>query len=165
MLEPTAVSRPHMPGYGIVAADEGAGLLAWSWAVERLRSSHDFWVTTVGPDGHPHSMPVWGVWDDDGLWFSSSNSSRRARHLDASPWCSATTDDALAPVVLEGKAERVTELGRIEGFLDGMNAKYEVSYDMGFMDPARNGSFFLVPEVAFGLDSADFTGTPTRWTF
>jgi hypothetical protein len=154
-----------MPGYGIAAAGDGAGLLPWSWAVARLEASHDFWVATVGTDGKPHSMPVWGVWDGDGLWFSSSNSSRRARHLDVSPWVAVTTDSALEPVVLEGRAERVPELARIEGFLQGMNAKYDESYDMDFMDPDRNGSFFVVPETAFALDSADFTGTPTRWRF
>ena len=35
MTEPTA-SRPHMPGYGILDADRGKGLLPWSWAKERL---------------------------------------------------------------------------------------------------------------------------------
>ena len=34
-MEP-APSRPFMPGYGILPASEGAGLLQWEWAVERL---------------------------------------------------------------------------------------------------------------------------------
>ncbi|MFG1646895.1 hypothetical protein ACGFMK_42015 [Amycolatopsis sp. NPDC049252] len=36
-----------MPGYGIAAA--GEGLLPWSWADERLRASHDFWLATDAP--------------------------------------------------------------------------------------------------------------------
>ena len=36
MVEPV-VSRPYMPGYGVVDADQGAGLLPWSSARERLR--------------------------------------------------------------------------------------------------------------------------------
>ena len=154
-----------MPGYGLLGPTEGRGLLAWEWAHERLVASHDFWLATSRPDGRPHLMPVWGVWDGDGLWFSSSNGSRRARHLDAAPACVVTTDDALEPVVLEGSAERVVDRGRIERFLAGMNDKYDVRYDMDFMDPERNASFFVVPAVVFGIDSADFTGTPTRWTF
>ncbi len=51
-----------MPGYGLLDAAQGAGLLPWSWAVERLQRSHDYWVATVRPDGPPHVMPVWGVW-------------------------------------------------------------------------------------------------------
>ena len=34
-MEPNA-TRPYMPGYGILPATEGTGLLPWSWAVERL---------------------------------------------------------------------------------------------------------------------------------
>ena len=69
MAEPTA-SRPYMPGYGLLDATLGTGLLPWSWAVERLTRSHDYWVATVRPDGRPHVMPVWGIWMDDALWFS-----------------------------------------------------------------------------------------------
>ena len=44
-------ARPYMPGYGILRPEEGTGLLPWSWADERLRRSHDFWLATVWPDG------------------------------------------------------------------------------------------------------------------
>ncbi|TME13797.1 MAG: pyridoxamine 5'-phosphate oxidase, partial [Chloroflexi bacterium] len=55
MTAPIA-SRPHMPGYGILGAGEGTGLLPWSWAQERLEQSHDYWVATSGADGRPHVM-------------------------------------------------------------------------------------------------------------
>jgi hypothetical protein len=35
MAEPRA-TRPYMPGYGLLDATQGTGLLPWSWAVERL---------------------------------------------------------------------------------------------------------------------------------
>ena len=62
------VSRPFMPGYGIAAADEGSGLLPWSWAAQRLTSAQNYWVASIRPDsGAPHAMPVWGMWDDSEL--------------------------------------------------------------------------------------------------
>ncbi|WP_236700301.1 pyridoxamine 5'-phosphate oxidase family protein [Allosalinactinospora lopnorensis] len=76
MTEPRA-SRPFMPGYGIQSPHEGSGLLPWSWAEERLRTSHDYWVCTVWPDGRPHTMPVWAVWDAQELWFCSGRRSRK----------------------------------------------------------------------------------------
>ena len=63
MSEPRS-GRPHMPGYGILGPDGGTGLLPWSWAEERLRDSRNYWLATVRPDGRPHVMPVWAVWDD-----------------------------------------------------------------------------------------------------
>jgi hypothetical protein len=103
-MEIPRVGRPHMPGYGIAPATEGSGLLPWSWAAERLTMSRNYWVSSVWPDGRPHSMPVWGMWDDAVLWFSSSIGSRKTRNLAANPQCCVTTEDAADPVVLEGTA-------------------------------------------------------------
>jgi hypothetical protein len=60
-LSAPKASRPHMPGYGIVPADSGDGLLEWAWAVERLNRSRNYWIATARPDGRPHVAPVWGT--------------------------------------------------------------------------------------------------------
>jgi PPOX class probable F420-dependent enzyme len=164
VTEPFA-SRPHMPGYGLRAAGEGTGLLPWSWALTRLRDSHAYWVATVWPDGRPHVVPVWGVWLDGALWFSSGLQARKARNLLAEPRCSMTTDDAHQPVVLDGVAERITALDRIAGFADTVDSKYATTYGPDFYDPATNAVFRVPPRSVFALDDADFTGSPTRWFF
>jgi PPOX class probable F420-dependent enzyme len=162
--DPTA-DRPFMPGYGILPAEAGSGLLPWTEAERRLTVSHDYWCATVCPDGRPHVMPVWGVWDDGRLWFSSGLRSRKARNLAADPRCTLTTDDARDPVVLEGVAERLTDAGRIAAFVDTVNAKYDAGLTPDFQDPAVNGTFAVTPVRAFALSGGDFTGSPTRWTF
>jgi PPOX class probable F420-dependent enzyme len=164
MADPLA-SRPYMPGYGILAPDEGTGLLPWSWARRRLADSHDYWVSTVRPDGRPHAMPVWGVWLDACIWFSSSRRSRKARNLAERPDCVVTTDDALNPVVLEGRAELITEPAEIARFLDTLNAKYATSYGIDFLDPEVNATFRARPAQVIALREGDFTGSPTRWRF
>ena len=45
------------------------------------------------------------------------------------------------------------------------NAKYGTAYGMDMVDPASNSVFSLQPEWVFALDSSDFTGSPTRFTF
>jgi PPOX class probable F420-dependent enzyme len=160
-----AADRPVMPGYGILPADQGSGLLPWTEAERRLTVSHDYWCATVCPDGRPHVMPVWGVWDEARLWFSSGLRSRKARNLAADPRCTLTTDDCRDPVVLEGRAERVTDPGRIAAFVAAVNAKYDAGLTPDFQDPAVNGTFAVSPVRAFALSGADFPGSPTRWTF
>jgi PPOX class probable F420-dependent enzyme len=154
-----------MPGYGIQGPDEGSGLLPWSWAEERLVRSHDYWVATRRPDGHPHVMPVWAVWTDGALWFSSSVGSRKARNLRADPRCSITTDNAWEPVVVEGAAEIVTEPPLLEIFIAAENAKYDTDYGVDFLDPAVNATFRVRPSWVFSLTEHDFAGSPTRWSF
>jgi len=162
---PATVSRPHMPGYGTLGPHEGTGLLPWSWAEARLRDSHDYWLATVTAAGMPHVMPVWAVLLGGRIWFSSSVGSRKSRNLTANPACTIATQDPLAPVVVEGRARLVTEPADLRRLLDAENAKYGTEYGLEMLDPAVNSTWALTPRRAFGLDSSDFTGSPTRWTF
>lgn len=154
-----------MPGYGTRAAEEGTGLLAWSWAEERLAASHDYWLATVTPGGRPHLMPVWGVLLDGRLWFSCSNGSRKSRNLAERPYASLATDGPLEPVVAEGPVARIGAAADLERMLAAENTKYGTDYGIEMLDPAENTCWALAPERVFGLDSADFTGSPTRWDF
>ena len=156
-------SRPFMPGYGIVGPDEGGGLLPWSWAERRLTESRNYWVGTRWPEGRPHLMPVWAVWADGELWFSSALRSRKIRNLVEHPEVTVATENPVEPVIVEGTAHVVTDRSRIRRFLDAMNAKYETSYAEDFLDPALNASVVVRPRRVIGLDEANFVGTPTRW--
>jgi PPOX class probable F420-dependent enzyme len=154
-----------MPGYGVAAPTDGRGLLPWSWAEERLNRSHDFWLATARPDRRPHLMPVWGVWHDAGLWFSCSVGSRKTANLAADPRCSLATDNAYEPVVIEGVAEVVGDADALAAALARENAKYGTDYGPELVDPAVNTTFRVRPIWVFSLDEADFTGTPTCWSF
>ena len=152
-----------MPGYGIAPPDADSGLLPWSWATERLAGSHDYWVATVSADGHPHVMPVWGVLVDDRLMWSTSPGSRKARNLAINAAITIATTDSSQPVIVEGTAVAVTDLDIITRFATAMDAKYASTYGVEFY---RANTTYVVKAIrAFGLDTDDFTGTPTRWTF
>jgi len=154
-----------MPGYGLLGPAEGRGLLPWEWVHEHLVASHDYWLATVRPDARPHLMPVWAVWDGDSLWFSSANASRKANNLRADPRCSVATDNAYEPVVVEGHARVVTDPRQLSRALELENRKYGTDYGVEMLDPEHNTWFELRPLWAFSLDEADFTGSPTRWSF
>ena len=65
-------SRIHAPGYGFPTSTKG--LLPWSWAEQRLKKSHNYWITTVKQDAGkaaPHTMVVWGLWQDGRFLFST----------------------------------------------------------------------------------------------
>lgn len=154
-----------MPGYGILGPGEGSGLLPWSWAAERLSHARNFWIVSVRPDGLPHAMPVWGMWDDTVLWFTSAAGSRKILNLRANPQCVVTTEDAADPVIIEGTAAVVTEAAQIQRVLDLMNDKYRTDIELSFLDPARNATVAVRPAKVISMRNGDFTGSPTRWTF
>ena len=152
-----------MPDYGIQGPDEGSGLLPWSWAEERLTGSRNYWLTSLWPDGRPHSMPVWGAWDGEALWCSSGRNSRKARNLAADPRCVVTTEDANDPVVLEGSADFATEPDVIARVVELMNAKYDSHITVEFL--SEHATIRIRPRWAFAMTHDDFSGSPTRWAF
>jgi hypothetical protein len=76
-----------------------------------------------------------------------------------------STENPLEPVVVHGRAQRVADRDALAAMLAAENAKYGTGYGIDMVDPASNSVFALRPEWVFALDSSDFTGSPTRFTF
>lgn len=151
-----------MPGYGILDEESGKGLLPWSWAVERLERAHNYWVATTRSDGRPHAMPVWGVWFDGRFYFSTGKQSRKARNLAENPRCVICVEPADEAIIVEGRAEEITDRRLLRRFAEEYGPKYQ--WDMeGFSEPV----YAVEPTVAFAFESApgEFTGSATRWIF
>lgn len=150
--------RPHMPGYGISAAKKG--MLPWSWARSRLAANRNFWISTLRPDGRPHAMPVWGVWHNDRLFFSTAITSLKARNLLANPVCTATTESGAEAVIVEGRATVISDPVVLKPVWNAYRAKYNWPMDGEDM-------FALAPATVFGfIETADqFATAATRWRF
>ena len=159
MSEPKA-GRPHMPGYGLAAGEDG--LLPWSWALERLERARNYWVATTRPDGRPHAAAVWGVWLDGAFLFSTATSSRKARNLASNASCVICTERADEAVSLEGDATPVRDAETLAAF----RRVYKEKYDWP-MDGIEEGIYAVRPRVAFGFIEAagQFPQTATRWRF
>jgi hypothetical protein len=161
--EPKA-SRPMMPGYGIPQTTKG--LLPWKWAEQRLRKSHNYWITTVKPDGSPHTMVVWGLWMDGAFLFCTGKESRKTKNLAKNPRCVVATELAEEAVIIEGVAEDVAlPVRRV--FLKKYTPKYK--FDMKEMEKdilaMKEPVFAVRPHIAFGLYEKKFMSSATRWKF
>jgi pyridoxine/pyridoxamine 5'-phosphate oxidase len=152
-------TRPRMPGYGI--PEDRKGLLPWKWARERLEKSHNYWISTVRPEGAPHTMVVWGLWWDGAFYFSTGKSSRKARNLAANPECVVCNEQAEEAVIVEGSAGVVENAARLKGFFRRFEKKYD--WDMSTMQDQP--VFEVRPRVAFGFFEAEYSETATRWLF
>ena len=151
-----------MPGYGILDADSGRGLLPWSWAAERIAKSHNYWVATTSPEGWPHVMPVWGVWLDEGFYFSTGKNTRKARNLAANPRCVVCSERADEAIIVEGVVEPVDDPTVYARFADAYKAKYDWP-----VEQATAPAYAVRPSVAFAFieNAEDFAGSATRWRF
>jgi hypothetical protein len=165
-----------MPGYGLPEGHKG--LLPWSWAEQRLKKSHNYWITTVKLDhashetprasshASPHTMVVWGLWQDGCFLFSTGSKSRKARNLAENPDCVVCTENAAEAVIVEGVAE-IADVAARRRMLPVYERKYK--FDMGAMKKdilsMKEPVFAVRPRVAFGLWEKHFVGKSTRWTF
>ncbi len=167
-------SRPLMPGYGLPEGSKG--LLPWTWAEQRLKKSHNYWITTLKPGtsqdkaspdkASPHTMVVWGLWQDGRFLFSTGSKSRKARNLAQNANCVVSTEHAHEAVIVEGAAEIADILARRK-FLPKYERKY--NFDMSKMKPdilsMKEPIFAVRPRVVFGLWEKEFIEKSTRWTF
>jgi uncharacterized pyridoxamine 5'-phosphate oxidase family protein len=158
-------SRPHMPGYGLPTGTKG--LLPWKWAEERLKDNHNYWITTVKPDGAPHTMIVWGLWLDGAFYFGTGRQSRKAKNLTQQPRCVIATERADRAVIVEGVAEEVSDIVLRRRYLKGYERKYK--FDMSAFERdilnLKEPIYAVRPLVAFGLDEKKFMTATTRWKF
>jgi hypothetical protein len=174
MDEPTA-SRPTPEWLG------GAGLLPWTWAVERLTAERNYWVVSVRRDGFPQARPVWGVWHEVGLLLSVGHGGLQrtpARDTPAMP-VTVHVDSAVDVVILEGVIDRIgtndyegrqrptltVEAEARNAAGDAYIAKYSAGPGAESLDLSPSLLNFLVrPRTVFGWRDEDVK-TATKWTF
>src|SRR6185436_8390781 len=128
--EPVNVSRPYIAHaeYGVPKTIKGT--LPWSHAVERLEKSHNYWIGTAGQGGKPHTMPTWGVWVDDTLYFGGGPQTRWSRNLVENPQVAVHLESGDDVVILEGAVGRISDAHdpRLTRIDDAYEAKYKMRH-------------------------------------
>jgi nitroimidazol reductase NimA-like FMN-containing flavoprotein (pyridoxamine 5'-phosphate oxidase superfamily) len=158
-----AADRPFAPGYGIVGAKDGKGLLPWAWVARKMNNCRTFWLATIheglhSDQGRPHVMPVWGVWLDDAFFFSTGRNSRKGQNLAANPACTIANDNGEEAVIVEGLATQAEDAAEQERVANAYRKKYK-------MDPRSMGEpiFRVQPSRVFGFVEKTFPQSATRW--
>lgn len=154
------VDRPSIvEGYGI--ADDGEGMLPFSWVEDQLAAAHNYWVCSTRADGRPHAMPVWGLWIDGAVWFSTDPASLKARNLAARPEVVVHLESGDEVVVVEGVVSRVGEAELPARFVDLYEEKY--SHRIDTSDPAF-GFYRVPPDRVLAWQESDFPRSATRFS-
>lgn len=160
-------TRPQAPGYGFPKTTKG--LLPWSWAEQRLKKSHNYWISTVKQDGGshaPHTMVVWGLWQDGRFLFSTGSKSRKARNLTVNPNCIVCTEHAHEAIIVEGVGE-IADVAARKKMLPAYERKYK--FDMSAMKDdilsMKEPVYAVRPRILFAMWEKHFQSKSTRWKF
>src|SRR5262245_32598778 len=112
--------------------------IPWSRALEALESfdgpDDRSFLATTRPDGRPHLAGVGAVWHDGKVYVVSGPDTRKSRNLAANPACAVSVSTTGIDLVIEGRAERVTD----EGTLRRVAERYA---EGGWPARVENGAF------------------------
>ncbi len=165
-ISPIGPPRPGpvrvVEGYGLGDAPADGSVLPWSDVVGWVAKARNYWVGTTRADGRPHAMPVWGLWMDGTVWFSTDPTSVKGKNLLARPDVVIHLESGDEVCIFEGRAARVTDQAVLDRFDDAYEKKYDVR--VSSMGEAA-GVFVLEPATALAWTEADFPNTATRFEF
>jgi PPOX class probable F420-dependent enzyme len=103
------------------------GFIPWSKIDHFLRAFRSIWLSTTRPDGRPHAVPVWYIWDGRDLYFISGQNLQKSKNLARQPWIVVHAGDGDDVIILEGLAEIVRDRGELE--------KIDAAYRTKYVDP------------------------------
>ena len=157
-----SAERPSLSGY--VSSEKSGKLLPWSWVDSRMKSARNYWIGTH-TKGYPSSRPVWGIWRDTQLYFSSG--SAIVRNIARDPRVQVNLESGDELVIIEGRGKPLDQ-SDLAFWLREFNEKYH--WDM---PKTVDGAFEVVPARVLawlcdptGLDGgALFANTATEWRF
>lgn len=135
-------------------------MLDWAELSSAFAKSRNYWICTSRPDGRAHAAPVWGIWLDETLYFSTGPKSVKGRNLSSRSDVTVHLESGDDVFIIEGMVEPVTDVDVLARFVEAYDTKY--SFRPNPDDPG--GLFYLVrPRVALGWHERNFPESATSW--
>lgn len=168
-MNPTTItvdSRYSVEGNPPTPWDEVAGILA---------GTEIYALTTLMPDGAPHTVPVSGIFDGQGFLFCTGQQEQKTRNIGLDPRGSVHIGSPKffegIDVVVRGSFTRVTDRETLTGLIEGFVQKYGEFWRFDLGDDALindHGNpawvFRLLPDVTFSFTRGDATAQ-TKYEF
>ena len=98
--------------------------IPWNKVDLPLKALRSIWISTTRPDGRPHAVPVWFVWDGAGIYFTTPRDTQKANNLAHQPWIVVHAGDGDDVIILEGPSAIVTDQEELNRVDDAYRDKY-----------------------------------------
>ena len=158
-------SRPPIPSreeYGALEREGHDELLDWSTVSGWLTDARNYWLGTARADGRPHVSAIWGVWNGDVLYFTTSPETVTARILAKNPKALVHLESGSEVAIVEGLAEQLRPYEVPSAIVD----EYETKYDWRIeADDTGMPYYALRPRLILAWKLPDVRATARRWRF
>jgi PPOX class probable F420-dependent enzyme len=97
-------------------------------------------LATVGPDGMPHVVPLWYLWQDGIIWIHSYRSTLKVGHLRKHPQCALVVDvenarEGITAVLVKGRAALITDPALVRPRAEAVYRRYLNEQELMAPDP------------------------------
>jgi hypothetical protein len=99
-----------------------------SGALKSLKEASNIWMATTRPDGRPHLVPVWFIWNRRRFYMCIESGSVKGRNIQTENRVALALEDGSNPVICEGEATRVPPPWPAE-VIRAFKKKYDWSID------------------------------------
>jgi PPOX class probable F420-dependent enzyme len=103
------------------------GHIPWSKIDLWLKAFRSIWLGTTRPDGRPHAVPVWYIWDERSIYFISGRNLQKSKNLARQPWIVVHAGDGDDVIILEGSVTIVKDQSELE--------RIDAAYREKYVDP------------------------------
>lgn len=158
IIIPPARPAKKVPGYQM--PEDPAHLLTWAFVADRMAQLRHYWLNTVNKVGHPHAVPVWGIWYHNRLHFEGSPQTAWARHLVRDPHIVVHIPDAEQVVIIEGTAHIIADDEIDSAEWQRLDTQFQTKYQVDKGSPY----WYVQPRKVLAWDGGDLQ-TMTRWVF
>lgn len=132
-----------------------------------LKGDRTDWLTTVGPDGRPHVVPVGAVWLEGALYFTTGQGTRKEKNIAQNPHCVIAFSVPGYDMVFEGDAALVRDEAKLQRLAEAYNANgWPATAGDGALDapfsapttgPAPYTVYEVTPTTAYALGTTPET--------
>lgn len=155
-------------------APDGPPGTPWRTAAEELDAADTFWLTTLGPGGRAHVVPVLAVVLDGRLHVAAGPETQKARNLARDRRGVIAAHGDRLDLVVHGTMRRVDDDGDLRAVASAYTASY--GWEVEVADGALHGDgaptagpppyhvHRMEPQQVLGFPLSDEV-TATRWVF
>ena len=126
--------------------------------IQRFATANCSWLSTVRPDGRPHSAPVWHIWTGSRAYLVTKSTAVKVNNIRHYTGVVLTHPDPHKAIIIEGQAHIV------QGKTNLLRPLFKAKYDWDIAtDEDYNTIIEITPQklLAWGEEGA---GHRKRWT-
>jgi PPOX class probable F420-dependent enzyme len=94
-----------------VRTKSGGGELPWRTVNLTLQVTRSAWLSTTRPDGRPHAAPVWFLWEEGTVYFTTAATSQKGVNLSTQAYAVLQVGDGDDVIIVEGQTRLVADPG------------------------------------------------------